>query len=187
MVTLLQAWFGVSDEDAVDFAEMDKRWLMLLGVLDRDEAPFSQGSLFNFRQRQAVEQRRQRGMRVYCKPFPLRNHGRFTKADFRLNFETRTITCPANVSVQFVPGGIARLPAASCLERPTRQQCTTAASRSISIHPQQAFLVELRARQRTPEGRAILRERIPVEHCLAHTGATQGKRARHIGTREEPL
>lgn len=427
MVTLLQAWFGVSDEDAVEFAEMDKRWLMLLGVLDRDEAPFSQGSLFNFRQRliahnldrrfidrtvalarktrgfshtalraaldasplwgagrvedtfnlighavrevlrtvaerlgvdehaaaeqvgvplvvgsslkaaldinwddprqkkaaleqllgqvraleaflrremskelaepplrdqwqtveeligqdiepdpdggsrivrgvakerrisvrdaqmrhgrknkstrvdgykrhlgldldaglivataitpanrpegeaaevlfdelerqgfsvedchidraylsaQAVEKRRQRGMRVHCKPFPLRNHGRFTKADFHLDFETRTITCPANASVPFKPGEIARFPTTSCLYCPKRQQCTTAASRSVSIQPQEAFLVELRARQRTPEGRAILRQRIPVEHCLAHIGATQGKRARYIGTRK---
>jgi hypothetical protein len=50
-VTILQAWLGVSDEDAVEFAEMDKRWQMVLGVLGRDEAPFSQGALFNFRQR----------------------------------------------------------------------------------------------------------------------------------------
>src|SRR5438128_11409352 len=32
MVTILQAWLGVSDEDAVEFAEMDKRWQMVLGV-----------------------------------------------------------------------------------------------------------------------------------------------------------
>src|SRR4051794_18528612 len=51
MVTLLQAALGVSDEDAVEFAEMDKRWQMLLGTLGTDEPPFSQGSLVNFRQR----------------------------------------------------------------------------------------------------------------------------------------
>src|SRR5262245_13654432 len=50
-VTILQAWLGVSDEDAVEFAEMDKRWQMVLGVLGCDAAPFSQGALFNFRQR----------------------------------------------------------------------------------------------------------------------------------------
>lgn len=37
-VTILQAWLGVSDEDAVEFAEMDKRWQMVLGVLGQDEA-----------------------------------------------------------------------------------------------------------------------------------------------------
>lgn len=30
---------------------MDKRWQMVLGVLGHDKAPFSQGALFNFRQR----------------------------------------------------------------------------------------------------------------------------------------
>lgn len=132
----------------------------------------------------AVEQRRQQGMRVHCKPFPLRNHGRFTKADFRLDFETQTITCPTGASVPFKPGETARFPRSSCVTCAKRDQCTTAASRSVSIHPQEVFLVELRARQRTPEGRALLRQRIPVEHCLARTGATQGKRARYVGLRK---
>jgi hypothetical protein len=51
MVTILQAWLGFSDEEAVEYAEMDKRWQMLLGVLGEEKAPFSQGALFNFRQR----------------------------------------------------------------------------------------------------------------------------------------
>jgi hypothetical protein len=51
MVTLLQAAMGVSDEDAVEFALMDQRWQMLLGTLGTRTAPFSQGTLFNFRER----------------------------------------------------------------------------------------------------------------------------------------
>ena len=31
----------------------------------------------------------------------------------------------------------------------------------------------------TPQGRAKLRERVAVEHALAHIGAWQGKRARY--------
>ena len=51
MVTLLQAALGVSDEDAVEFAVMDRRWQMLLDTLGDDDAPFSQGTLFHFRER----------------------------------------------------------------------------------------------------------------------------------------
>jgi transposase len=42
----------------------------------------------------------------------------------------------------------------------------------------------LRARQQTPEGRAKLRERIAVEHPLAHIGRWQGERARYRGQRK---
>ena len=51
MVTLLQAALHVSDEDAVEFAVMERRWQMVLGTLGTDDSPFSQGSLFNFRMR----------------------------------------------------------------------------------------------------------------------------------------
>ena len=47
-------------------------------------------------------------------------------------------------------------------------------------HPQP--LAELRRRQQTPEGRAKLRERVAVEHALAHVGHWQGRRARYRGT-----
>src|SRR5712692_4430061 len=51
MVTILQAALGVSDEDAVEFAVVERRWQMLLGCLGQRKAPCSQGALFNFRQR----------------------------------------------------------------------------------------------------------------------------------------
>ena len=66
-----------------------------------------------------------------------------------------------------------------------RDRCTTSASgRSVSIHPQEAFLVQLRAAQHTPEGRAQLRRRTAVEHGLAAISRTQGQRARYLGTRK---
>jgi hypothetical protein len=128
--------------------------------------------------------RRTAGMRVHCKAFPLRNHGRFTKADFQLDLATQRITCPAGATVPLVPGSVARFPTATCAPCSLRANCTTARHRSVSIHPQEPFLVELRARQRTPDGRAELRQRIPVEHSLARLGATQGKRARYVGSRK---
>jgi hypothetical protein len=132
----------------------------------------------------AIAARRRAGMRVHCKAFPLRNGGRFTKADFTLDFEAARITCPAGMTVPLVPGAVARFPSATCQPCARRPQCTAAPQRSVSIHPHEPFLVELRARQRTVEGRAQLRQRIPVEHGLAHLGASQGKRARYVGVRK---
>lgn len=51
MVTLLQAYTGASDAEAVEVAEMDRRWQLVLGTLGVDEAPFGQGSLVRFRAR----------------------------------------------------------------------------------------------------------------------------------------
>lgn len=53
MVLLLQAYTGLSDSDAVDEAEMDQRWQLVLGTLGEEEAPFGQGSLPRFRERLA--------------------------------------------------------------------------------------------------------------------------------------
>jgi hypothetical protein len=54
----------------------------------------------------------------------------------------------------------------------------------VSIHPDEALLIELREQQLTPEGRAKLRERVTVEHTLAHVGRWQGRHARYRGTRK---
>ena len=54
----------------------------------------------------------------------------------------------------------------------------------MSIHLAEALLAGLRQRQQTPEGRAKLRERVAVEHALAHVGHWQGRRARYRGTRK---
>lgn len=54
MVMLLQAYTGVSDLDAVEEAQTDLKWQLVLGLLDKpdaDRAPFSQGALPGFRRR----------------------------------------------------------------------------------------------------------------------------------------
>jgi hypothetical protein len=51
MATLLQAYTGVSDAEAVEAAEMDRRWQLVLGTLGTEGAPFGQGSLVRFRAR----------------------------------------------------------------------------------------------------------------------------------------
>lgn len=68
---------------------------------------------------------------------------------------------------------------------PIRSQCTESKlGRSISIHPDESLLVELRERQTTESGRAKLRERVSVEHSLAHIAQWQGDKARYIGLRK---
>ncbi len=64
-------------------------------------------------------------------------------------------------------------------ERYTRSEKN---GRSVSIHPNELLLEELSERQRTPQGRAKLLERVGVEHSLAHIGHWQGHRSRYIGT-----
>ncbi len=51
MATLLERYEGISDADAVDAAENNWRWQLVLGVLGAEESPFDQGSLVRFRQR----------------------------------------------------------------------------------------------------------------------------------------
>jgi Transposase DDE domain/Transposase domain (DUF772) len=123
---------------------------------------------------------------VFCKAWRVRNTaGRYAKDRFSLDFAAGQLTCPAGVSMPFEPGKTVRFPKDTCAACPLRQRCTTSGSgRSVSIHPDEALLAELRRRQQTPAGRAQLRERVKVEHALAHVGHWQGRRARYRGTRK---
>src|SRR5262245_30420756 len=51
MATLLQRYDGLSDADAVDAAENDRRWQLVLGTLGDEKSPFGQGTLVRFRTR----------------------------------------------------------------------------------------------------------------------------------------
>ena len=126
---------------------------------------------------------------VYCKAWRVHNgpsHApRFAKTAFTLDFERGELTCPNQVTVAFRPGGTVHFPAGACNACPLRQRCTTSTSgRSVSVHPDERLLAELRQRQLTPAGRAKLRERTAVEHALAHVGQWQGRRARYLGIRK---
>ena len=123
---------------------------------------------------------------VFCKAWRVRNTGgRFAKDQFSLDFAAGQLTCPAGVSMPFEPGRTVRFPAGTCAACPLQARCTASSNgRSVSIHPDEALLAELRRRQQTPDGRAKLRERVAVEHALAHVGHWQGRRARYLGTRK---
>jgi transposase len=123
---------------------------------------------------------------IYCKAWRVRNTGGlYAKDQFSLDFDTGQLTCPAGAAMPFEPGRTVRFPKDICGPCPLRARCTTSShGRSVSIHPDEPLLAELRQRQQTPEGRAELRERVAVEHALAHVGHWQGRRARYLGTRK---
>lgn len=125
------------------------------------------------------------GLALFCKAWPVRNGDRFPKTAFALDWDARTIRCPNGALLPFAPGGTVRFPAATCAACPLRDRCTTSIhGRSVTIHPDERLLVELRQRQATSAGRAKLRERVAVEHALAHVGRWQGRRARYRGARK---
>ena len=128
---------------------------------------------------------RSEDLTIICKAWPVRNGSRFRKSAFTLNWEEGLIYCPNQVAMPFTEGQVVRFPADICAKCPLRERCTTSKTgRSVSIHPDEKLLVELRQRQTTAAGRGKLRERVSVEHTLAHIGQWQGARARYLGSRK---
>lgn len=122
---------------------------------------------------------------IIGKAWPVHNAGRFPKTAFPLDWSTRTIRCPAGQVQRFAPGTTVQFPSQTCATCPLRSACTTSRhGRSVTIHPDEHLLTSLRALQRTPTGRARLRERLAVEHDLAMIGQWQGDRARYLGKRK---
>jgi hypothetical protein len=155
-------------------AELDAQG-RTLGELDIDRAYLSS----------RLVQGRDPELWVFCKAFPVRNGGRFAKPAFTLDFDRGLLSCPNQVTMPFVPGGKVQFPAQVCAACPLRTQCTTSTrGRSVQLHPDERLLAELRAAQQPSHGRAKLRERVKVEHTLAHLGRWQGDRARYLGVRK---
>jgi transposase len=151
-----------------------------LGVVDLSELHLDRAYLSSrwVRERPA-------SLAIYCKAWPVRNGERFPKTAFTLDWQQQTIECPNQVRLRFEPGGTVHYPAAICAACPLQLRCTASPrGRSVHIHPDERLLAELRERQRTSLGRAKLRERIAVEHTLAHVGHWQGRRARYRGLRK---
>ncbi len=127
-------------------------------------------------------------LEIICKAWPVRNGERFGKNAFTLDWKQGLIYCPNQVAMPFTEGKVVRFPTDICANCPLRSRCTTSKTgRSISIHPDEKLLVELRQRQTTAAGRKQLRQRVSVEHTLAHIGQWQGARARYLGSRKNLL
>jgi len=127
------------------------------------------------------------GGQVICRPWGVARGEVFSKHDFKLNLRDRTITCPGGQTKSFRLGTVVEFPAAQCDPCPLRSQCTRAVlghGRTVRITEDEPFQHRLRQRAVTRAGRAQLRQRVAVEHRLAHLGARQGRRARYKGIRK---
>ena len=124
---------------------------------------------------------------VLAKPWVMRNARQlFTKAAFKLDMRAQTITCPAGQVESFEPGETVEFDPEACGPCALRNQCTHSASgrgRLVQIGIDEKLQHKLRKLQQTRSGRERLRERVAVEHRLAHLSARQGPRARYRGTR----
>jgi DDE family transposase/transposase-like protein DUF772 len=130
-------------------------------------------------------QQRPATLAICCKAWPVQQGPYFPKTAFALDWQQHVLQWPGGVTMPFEPGGMVKFPAATCARCALRPRCTTSASgRSVSMHPDEALLQELRERQQTPQGRAQWRERVAVEHALGHIGYWQGRRARYRGVRK---
>lgn len=135
------------------------------------------------------------GIPVFSKPWVNKRSERFTKADFTYDFERMVAKCPAgqtttiNRSAPDKPANLS-FSVRHCRTCPLRDQCIPAEydrGRAITLHEQEPLLQSLRDLKATPEGRKTLRQRVVVEHRLAHHVRRQGNRARYVGLRKNTL
>ena len=127
------------------------------------------------------------GGQVVCKPWVARNGKSFAKGDFKLNLRDLTITCPAGETERIEFGSVVEFDPEACDHCRLRAKCTAASAgsgRTVAIAENERLQHRLRKLQKTPTGRARLRERVAVEHKLAHVGRRQGRRARYRGVRK---
>jgi IS5 family transposase len=104
------------------------------------------------------------------KPIPLRTPvpGGFTSDDFTIDFDARTVTCPAEHTVRIAPSGGAKFEK-YCRSCPLASQCTTAQhGRSLTIGEHEHHMRAARADARTPHWQAEYRRHRPmVERSIA--------------------
>jgi hypothetical protein len=134
-----------------------------------------------------VETVLENGGEVLCRPWVPHNDKLFTKRDFTINMRDRTITCPDGQTAHFTTGTVVEFEPRRCARCILRLLCTTATSgagRTVNIAEDEQLQHRLRKLTVGPSGRERLRERVAVEHRLAHLIRKQGRRARYRGLRK---
>jgi hypothetical protein len=126
---------------------------------------------------------------VVCRPWRGNNGktGLFGKKDFKINVRDGTITCPAGQVEPFELAQEVEFDPDVCGACKLRTKCTKAASgrgRTVMMREDEALQKRLRQLQQSRAGRVKLRERVGVEHTLAHLANRQGPRARYRGLRK---
>lgn len=131
-----------------------------------------------------------RDMTAVIKPPPLRPAvaGGFTLDDFTIDPDTRTITCPEDITVTINPAGTAHFGTA-CRTCPVRQRCTTAkAGRVIVLHPHHRLLAAARTLAGTDDFAATYRQHRPmIERTIAWLVNDNHRRLRYRGAERNRL
>ncbi len=120
---------------------------------------------------------------VVCRPFVSSNRGLFTKRDFTIDLAARTVRCPAG-QLAVIQGDKVHFPNPTCRDCSQRMQCQkpdARQGRTLTISPNEPLLQHLIVQSETADGRQRLRERVPVEHALAHQRSRQERFARYRG------
>ena len=117
-------------------------------------------------------------------PKEVGRNGLFVKSDFVVDLAHDQVTCPGGKTTTTFwtsSEGVKTFTFGSaCAQCPLHSACTTSQSgRSVSVHSQEGRLREARAYQKTPEGKARLRQRVVVEHRLARLGQLGISQARY--------
>jgi len=118
---------------------------------------------------------------------PVAPGGRFPKSEFQIDLDARTVTCPANHTVQMtqVKSGQLASFAGLCAGCPLASQCTASPSgRTIHISRYERQLANARARQADPDWKTDYTHTRPkVERKISHLTRRKhgGRRARVRG------
>jgi hypothetical protein len=125
------------------------------------------------------------GAIIVCKPWRAHNtpnEAMYHKQDFVIDLRLMTINCPVGQTGPIKLGQTIYFDARACDRCRLRHQCTTAkpgTGRSVSIADDDSRQENLRRLVITKSGRQRFRERVPVEHRLAHIGHRQSNHARY--------
>ena len=125
----------------------------------------------------------ERNIELVAKVPPATNpKGYFTKDDFEINLENKTITCPANHAIDIKKAGPHKFPAETCNECILRAQCTSSASgRVVTIHEHEAILQKARQEQETDAFKEEYRLRPRVERVIENQTSNGARNARFYG------
>jgi len=110
------------------------------------------------------------------------------QGDFKINMRDRTITCPAGETESIDLGADVEFSPPLCARCRLRTKChdrqSAGSGRTVTIADDELLQHRLRKLMSSAKGRERIRERVAVEHRLAHLGRRQGRRARYRGTRK---
>ncbi|MBX2803868.1 MAG: transposase [Myxococcales bacterium] len=158
-------YFGTVDELHIDRGYLSAQWVVSL-----DQA----------------------GGEVLSKPWNPANGTFYPKSAFAIDLQAQAVTCPAGEVARFPTkrggGGRRQVLFQTCQDCHLKPACTKSdRGRSVVLHPQEDLLQRLQHKRRTPDGRKRLRERVAVEHALAHNLVYAPHQARYIGARKNTM